>query len=300
MRLISFADPAGAPRLGIVIDGRVFAANALSEHAPSDMAGLLAAPEPLVAELASAAASAAASSDPSSGVPLDAVRLLAPVPAPGKIVAIGRNYADHAAEEGTAAPAAPLVFAKFPSSVVGSGAEVRWDPALTAQVDYEAELGVVIGRRASRVAESEALDYVLGYTCLNDVTARDLQFGDGQWVRGKSLDTFCPMGPWLVTPDELGDPGDLRITCTVNGAVVQDDRTSSMFHGVARIISHCSQAFTLLPGDVIATGTPAGVGIFRKPPLLLGDGDVMVVSIEGIGDLVNTCRFTPAQEVTRE
>jgi 2-keto-4-pentenoate hydratase/2-oxohepta-3-ene-1,7-dioic acid hydratase in catechol pathway len=128
------------------------------------------------------------------------------------------------------------------------------------------------------------------------VTARDIQFADGQWVRGKSLDTFCPMGPVIVTADEMPDPGDLRITCTVNGETLQDDRTSAMFFGVRTLISHCSQAFTLEPGDVIATGTPAGVGIFRRPPRLLRDGDVVTVAVEGIGELTNTCRTEPAQE----
>jgi 2-keto-4-pentenoate hydratase/2-oxohepta-3-ene-1,7-dioic acid hydratase in catechol pathway len=294
VRLISFEGPTGSPRLGVLQGDRMLPTDGLFADAPADMAGLLAAVPGTLEALAASVASA----PPSAWARLDDVRLLAPVPAPGKIVAIGRNYADHAAEEGAVAPTAPLIFAKFPSSVVGPGADVRWDPSFTSQVDYEAELAVVIGHRASHVAEEDAMDYVLGYTCLNDVTARDIQFGDGQWVRGKSLDTFCPMGPSLVTADELADPGDLRITCAVNGVTVQEDRTSSMFHGVAKLISHCSRAFTLLPGDVIATGTPAGVGIFRTPPLLLGDGDVMVVSIEDIGDLVNTCRFERPSEVT--
>src|SRR5207249_7322258 len=182
--------------------------------------------------------------------------LLAPLPRPGKVVAIGRNYQDHAAEEGLEPPPAPLMFAKFASSVVGPGADVRWDPSLTSQVDYEAELAVIVGRRARRVAAGDALEYVFGYTCLNDVSARDLQFGDGQWTRGKSLDTFCPVGPVLVTADEIPHPDDLALSCTVNGETLQSARTSEMFSGVARIISHCSQAFTLEPGDVIATGTP--------------------------------------------
>ena len=186
------------------------------------------------------------------------------------------------------------MFSKWPSSVVGHRAEVRWDPALTAQVDYEAELAVVIGRTARRVSESAALDYVLGYTCLNDVSARDLQFGDGQWVRGKSLDTFCPMGPVLVTADEIPDPQTLDIACRVNGERVQSANTRQMYFGVAAIISYCSQSFSLEPGDVIATGTPGGVGIFRDPPVLLGDGDEVVVEIERIGRLVNTCRYEPA------
>jgi 2-keto-4-pentenoate hydratase/2-oxohepta-3-ene-1,7-dioic acid hydratase in catechol pathway len=217
--------------------------------------------------------------------------LLAPVPRPGKIVAIGRNYRDHATEEGVEPPAAPLIFAKWPSSVVGHGAEVCWDPNLTQRVDYEAELAVVIGQTARGVDVDEALDHVLGYTCLNDVSARDLQFGDGQWVRGKSLDTFCPMGPALVTADEIGDPQDLAISCSVDGERVQDARTSDMYFGVAEIISYCSMSFTLQPGDVIATGTPGGVGAFRDPPRYLGDGDRMTVEIERIGRLENVCRF---------
>ena len=222
------------------------------------------------------------------------VEILAPVPRPGKIVAIGRNYREHATEEGLEPPAAPLVFAKWPTSVVGPGAEIRWDPALTTQVDYEAELAVVIGRRARRIEPVDALAHVFGYTCLNDVSARDLQFGDGQWVRGKSLDTFCPMGPVLVTADEIGDPQDLAISCTVGDERLQEARTSAMYFGIAEIISYCSQSFTLEPGDVIATGTPGGVGVFRKPPRFLADGDRVVVEIERIGRLENVCRHEPA------
>jgi 2-keto-4-pentenoate hydratase/2-oxohepta-3-ene-1,7-dioic acid hydratase in catechol pathway len=224
------------------------------------------------------------------GRPLDGVELLAPVPRPGKIVAIGRNYREHATEEGVDPPAAPLMFAKWPSSVIGPGADIRWDPALTIQVDYEAELAVVIGRQARRIDVADALDHVLGYTCLNDVSARDLQFGDGQWTRGKSLDTFCPMGPVLVTADEIRDPQDLAISCTVGGERLQDARTSAMYFGIAEIISYCSRSFTLEPGDIIATGTPGGVGVFRDPPRFLADGDRIVVEIEGIGRLENICR----------
>src|SRR6476469_1925810 len=203
--------------------------------------------------------SVAAASIAERGTPLAEADLLAPLPRPGKVVAIGRNYRDHAAEEGVEPPPAPLMFAKWPSSVVGPGAEIRWDPELTGQVDYEAALAVVIGRRARRIDAAEAFEHVLGYTCLNDVSARDLQFGDGQWTRGKSLDTFCPMGPVLVTTDALPDPQALAITCRVDGAVVQQATTAAMFFGVAAIIEHCSAAFTLEPGDVIATGTPGGV-----------------------------------------
>ena len=294
MRLITHLTPGGEGVLAVVAGERAMDAADLVPGGAATIEGLLLAGEAGLAALRVAA-------DPSriaaEGRPLANLHLLAPVPRPGKVVAIGRNYPDHTAEEGAVPPASPLVFAKFPSSVVGPGADIRWDPALTAQVDYEAELAVVIGRHARNVTEDDALGHVLGYTCLNDVSARDLQFADGQWVRGKSLDTFCPMGPAIVTADELPEPGDLRIACFVNGETLQDDRTSAMFFGVRRIISHCSRAFTLEPGDVIATGTPGGVGIFRNPPRLLGDGDLVTVAIEGIGELVNTCRTHPAMEV---
>jgi 2-keto-4-pentenoate hydratase/2-oxohepta-3-ene-1,7-dioic acid hydratase in catechol pathway len=288
MRLISYRDDAAGEALGVVAGDRWAPAPTLLPGGPATMAELLAGGS---ATLDSLRAVATAARIAGEGRSLDDVELLAPVPRPGKIVAIGRNYREHIDEEGAAPPAAPLVFSKWPSSVIGHGAEIRWDPALTAQVDYEAELAVVIGRTARRVSETEALDHVLGYTCLNDVSARDLQFGDVQWARGKSLDTFCPMGPALVTADEIGDPQALDISCTVDGETRQRSNTSQMYFGVAAIIAYCSQSFSLEPGDVIATGTPGGVGIFRDPPVLLGDGDVVAVEIERIGRLVNTCRF---------
>jgi 2-keto-4-pentenoate hydratase/2-oxohepta-3-ene-1,7-dioic acid hydratase in catechol pathway len=161
---------------------------------------------------------------------------------------------------------------------------------LTAEVDYEAELAVVIGRRARNVPIDEALDHVLGYSCLNDVSARDLQVSDGQWTRAKSLDTFCPIGPWVVTADAIPDPGALRVRCRVNGEQRQDASTAELVHGVAELIAYCSRSFTLEPGDVIATGTPGGVGAFREPPLFLADGDTVEVEIERVGILTNRCR----------
>jgi len=225
----------------------------------------------------------------SSARPIASLRLLAPV-RPAKIIAVGRNYREHAAEEAAALPSAPLLFAKFPSSVVGDGATITWSAALTAEVDYEAELAVVIGRRARDVDLDRALDYVLGYSCLNDVSARDLQVSDGQWTRAKSLDTFCPMGPWLVTVDEVPDLGALRVQCRVNGEPRQDASTAELVHGVAELISYCSRSFTLEPGDVIATGTPGGVGAFRDPPVFLADGDTVEVEIDRVGTLTNRCR----------
>jgi 2-keto-4-pentenoate hydratase/2-oxohepta-3-ene-1,7-dioic acid hydratase in catechol pathway len=224
--------------------------------------------------------------------PLAALRLVSPV-RPGKIVAVGRNYREHAGEESAEVPEAPLLFAKFPSSVVGDGATVAWSSALTGQVDYEAELAVIIGRRARQVTPREALRHVLGYTCLNDVSARDLQASDGQWTRAKSLDTFCPIGPWVVTADEIPDPGALRVQCRVNGELRQDASTASLVHRVADLIAYCSRSFTLEAGDVIATGTPGGVGAFRDPPVFLADGDTVEVEIERIGILRNRCRGLP-------
>ncbi|MFI5262567.1 MAG: fumarylacetoacetate hydrolase family protein [Candidatus Limnocylindrales bacterium] len=292
MRLISYRSP-GGPRLAVLVGERALPAADLDAGGVTTMGELLAGGEPALAALR--AASRAVAAEParlaSMGRPLADLRLAAPVPRPGKVVAIGRNYADHAAEGGAAPPSAPLIFAKWPSSVIGSGDEIRWDPALTAQVDYEAELAVVIGRSARRVADADAMAHVLGYTCLDDVSARDLQFGDRQWVRGKSLDTFCPMGPVLVTLDEFVDPDDLAVSCRVNGEMVQAGRTSHMIFNVRQLVSYCSQAFTLEPGDVIATGTPAGVGVYRDPPRFLADGDEVRVAIEGIGELVNVCHI---------
>ena len=290
MRLASLR-VSGDEVLAIVTGDRWLAVSDLVTGGARTMADLIAAGAPAVESLRGAVDPAAIAA---RGRPLVDAELLAPVPRPGKIVAIGRNYREHAIEEGVEPPPAPLIFAKWPTAVVGTGADIRWDPALTAQVDYEAELAVVIGRRARRIDPADALAHVFGYTCLNDVSARDIQFGDGQWVRGKSLDTFCPMGPVLVTADEIGDPQDLAISCTVGDERVQEARTSAMYFGIAEIISYCSRSFTLEPGDVIATGTPGGVGVFRDPPRFLADGDRVVVEIERIGRLENVCRHDPA------
>jgi 2-keto-4-pentenoate hydratase/2-oxohepta-3-ene-1,7-dioic acid hydratase in catechol pathway len=196
------------------------------------------------------------------------------------------NYADHAREEGLDIPTEPLLFAKWPSAVIGPG-EAILVPSMSRQVDYEAELGVVIGKRGKRIPRDEALGHVEGYLCVNDVTARDLQDGDGQWTRSKSLDTFCPTGPVLVPRAEVDDPQSLSITCRVNGAVVQSSSTSEMVFGVAELIEHISRGVTLERGDLIATGTPGGIGASRKPPLFLRPGDEVTVEIEGVGTLVN-------------
>lgn len=208
---------------------------------------------------------------------------------PSKILAIGRNYFEHAAEGGSAPPAAPLVFNKLPNSLSAHEAPILL-PNISDAVDYEAELAVVIGRRAKGVGEADALDYVFGYTLINDVTARDLQRGDGQWVRGKSLDTFAPLGPFITTRDEVADVHALKIEGRLNGELMQSSNTSKLIFKVPYLVSYISQGITLEAGDVIATGTPEGVGFFRKPPVLLKDGDVFEVSVERLGTLRNTVK----------
>jgi 2,4-didehydro-3-deoxy-L-rhamnonate hydrolase len=205
---------------------------------------------------------------------------------PGKIVCVGLNYHDHAEEGGQDLPKAPLLFAKWSNTLIGDGEPIVL-PAESTQVDYEAELGVVIGTTAKHVSERDALDVVEGYVCVNDVTARDLQFGDGQWTRGKSPDTFCPVGPRLVPREEIDDPQALAIRCVLNGQTMQDSSTAQMIFSVAEIIAYVTRVITLEPGDLIATGTPAGVGVFRDPPVLLQDGDEVSVEIEGLGTLTN-------------
>lgn len=206
---------------------------------------------------------------------------------PGKVVAIGLNYLDHVRETGMEPPSHPLVFAKFPSSVVGHEDDIVVDRALTERVDWEVELAAIIGRPATRVPDRQALDHVFGYTVGNDVSARDVQFADVQWVRGKSFDTFCPLGPAVVTADEIGDPQALGLRTRVNGEVVQDSNTSEMVFNVAELVSFCSRSFTLEPGDVILTGTPWGCGEFMSPRRSLQDGDVVECEIDGIGVLRN-------------
>lgn len=222
---------------------------------------------------------------PGEEVPSSAA-LLAPF-APGKIVAIGLNYMDHIRETGMDAPERPVVFAKFPSSVTGPEHSVVLDPALSARVDWEVELGVIIGRRARNVRAEDALAFVLGYTVANDLSARDVQFSDGQWVRGKSFDGFCPIGPWIVTADEIEDPQNLGLRTRVNGETVQNSSTAEMVFGVRDLIGFCSRSFTLEPGDVLLTGTPWGVGEFMTPRRSLAPGDVVECEIDRIGVLRN-------------
>jgi 5-carboxymethyl-2-hydroxymuconate isomerase len=216
----------------------------------------------------------------------ESLEFVAPV-RPGKIIAVGLNYLDHIRETGQDRPARPLLFSVLPSSVIGPGEAIRFDPALTERVDWEVELAVVVGRRLKGADRTEALAGVFGYTVANDVSARDLQQSDGQWTRAKGMDTFCPLGPVVVTADEIGDAQGLGLTTWVNGAVMQQSSTKEMVFDVAEILSFASTYFTLEPGDVILTGTPHGCGEFMTPRRSLRDGDIVEVEVEGIGVLRN-------------
>ena len=216
----------------------------------------------------------------------DDVRIEAPVPRPGKIICIGLNYRDHVEESGAEIPKAPLIFSKFVTCVAAAGGPIVL-PIGSEQVDYEAELAVVIGRTVKNVSVDDAMKYVFGYTNFNDVSARDMQFADGQWQRGKSCDTFAPFGEFVATKDEIADPHELRIQFRLNGKTLQDSNTRELIFRIPELIEYLSRTITLEPGDIIATGTPPGVGFARKPPVFLQDGDVCEVEIEGLGVLSN-------------
>jgi len=219
-------------------------------------------------------------------VPLPSARLRAPIARPPKITCVGLNYADHARESGQEPPPAPIFFLKSHNTICGPGDPIKLPPNST-QVDYEAEFAVVLGRRGSHIPENEAHKFIAGYTVLHDVSARDMQFADKQWYRGKSCDTFAPTGPWIVTPDEIPDPDNLRISLSLNGETLQDSNTSNLIFKVPFLISYLSQSITWEVGDLISTGTPPGVGFARKPQVFLKPGDCVSVTVEGIGTLTN-------------
>ena len=218
---------------------------------------------------------------------------------PSKIICAGLNYRPHADEAQMVIPEQPLLFAKWPNALIPDGEPIVL-PAFAKEVDYEAELAVVIGKRMRSVSADRALEFVHGYTCLNDVSARDVQFADGQWTRGKSFDTFCPVGPGVVPAEEVPDPQDLRVRCLLNDEVVQDDSTANMIFSVAELISYASQSTQLEAGDIIATGTPAGVALGQADPRWLQEGDTVVVEVEGVGILRNPVLRESAPEDSDE
>lgn len=216
----------------------------------------------------------------------ESVRITAPIPMPGKIICVGLNYRNHAIESKMEIPKSPVIFSKFSTCIIGSN-EAVIIPRNSKQVDFEAELAVVIGKKAKNVTKADAMNYVFGYANFNDVSARDFQFADGQWQRGKSCDTFAPFGEFIVTKDEIENPHKLQIQFRLNGTVLQNSSTEELIFTIPELIEFLSQSITLEPGDIIATGTPPGVGFARNPPIFLKDGDVMTVEIEGLGTLTN-------------
>ncbi len=295
MRLVSY-DVQGSTRLGVVSGDTVASLTEIAQRFGVDpslfssMSHFLSQGHPAME--AAREVHQRAVKDWSEWVPLKNLRLLCPVPSPGKVVAIGLNYKDHAEEARLPIPREPLFFSKFTTSINGPFDPV-FIPRSDPEIDYEAELAVVIGRTAKHVTADDAYDYVAGYMVLNDVTARKWQFSDKQWTRGKSCDTFCPAGPRLTTRDEILDPHRLRIIARVNARIVQDSDTSNMIFSVPKLIEHITESITLEPGDIIATGTPAGVGVFNKPPSFLRPGDVIEVKIDGLGSIRNTMQAEP-------
>jgi 2-keto-4-pentenoate hydratase/2-oxohepta-3-ene-1,7-dioic acid hydratase in catechol pathway len=282
MRLLTY-DREGEARLGLLLNERVVdVAEASGGALPGEMLGFI--------EMGEAALEGARKLPLAGGKPLSQVRLLAPIPRPARnIVCVGLNYAEHAAESRVTQglPEHPVYFTKPPSTVIGPEAAIPWHGHVSRRIDWEVELVAVIGRCGRDIPEERALDYVFGYTVGNDVTARDLQARHQQWYKGKGLDGFCPLGPWIVTADEIPNPQDLRLQLRVNGEAKQDARTDDMIFGVAKLVSVWSQGMTLEPGDLLMTGTPSGVGFARQPPEYLQPGDVVEAEIDAIGLLRN-------------
>ena len=285
MKLCTFFH-AGAARVGVVIDNAVVDLSLAAPELPREMVALLGAGPSALARATAAATSAAART------PLASVKLASPILRPPKFLAIGLNYADHIAESKAETPKIPVVFTKQPTCVAGPHDAVHL-PRASAALDYEGELGFVIGRRCRHVPRARAHEVIAGYVVANDVSVRDWQLRVGQWTMGKSFDTHGPLGPWLTTADEI-DPSGLRLRTWVNGELRQDSNTKHLIFDCAALVEHLSTAFTLEPGDVVATGTPGGVGIAMKPPRLLQAGDVVRVEIEGLGALDNEVVPEPA------
>jgi 2-keto-4-pentenoate hydratase/2-oxohepta-3-ene-1,7-dioic acid hydratase in catechol pathway len=277
MKYLVYSHNGGAPQAGVLINDHVISI------AGCGYSSLL----PVIADgpAAKATIERHLAAHP-GGIPLADVKLHAPIPNPPKLFMIGLNYRDHAIESGMAIPTTPTVFSKFNNSIIGPGDTVVL-PKATAQPDYEAEFAFVIGKTAKHVKGADWKEYVFGYTVINDVSARDLQLATPQWLMGKSCDTFCPMGPVLVTADEIADPHNLQIKLTLSGEVLQDSNTKELIFDIPALIEHITQVITLEPGDIISTGTPPGVGFARKPPRYLREGDHCIVSVEGIGELHN-------------
>lgn len=280
MKLVTFVYN-GSTRIGALVGAdRVVDFSQADPSLPGDMIGLLQGGDAALAAAQKAIAGAAQT------LALADVKLLAPVPHPDKIICIGLNYSDHAAETGQPIPKFPIVFSKYSNTVIATGENIVL-PRVSNEVDYEAELGFVIGKTARHVSAANALEYIAGYMPINDVSARDYQTRISQWTMGKTFDTFAPMGPALVTSDEVGDPGNLAINLTINGETLQNSNTNKLIFGVPQLVEALTEVMTLQPGDVVSTGTPPGVGMARNPKRYMRPGDVVNITIEKLGTLSN-------------
>lgn len=274
--------------IGVVKENKVVNLNQLLEENSLTMLELTQRGLGFIKEIEGKLAGVNSAATPGLVEKLDDVVLKAPLSNPGKVVCVGLNYMDHCREQKVEPPKSPLIFSKWPSCIVGPEENIIL-PEESDQVDYEAELGVIIGKTGKHISEANVFDHIFGYVVANDVSARDVQFSDGQWIRGKSYDTFTPCGPYLVTADEVKDPHQLSIRCTVNGEVLQDSNTNEMIFNINEVVAYLSKGFTFEAGDLLLTGTPDGVGVFRDPKIFLHDGDEVVIEIEGLGTLKNTC-----------
>lgn len=286
MRIVRWTEPGSVPRFGLLLDGMVADAGTAEELGLPAGSGV----EAILGKGLAALLDLEARAVVRTRRPVESVRILAPLVRPSKIVCIGLNYRAHAAEQDKEPPAVPRIFLKAPSALIGPGDDIV-PPSFAEHVDHEVELAVVMGKRAKGVKARQAMAHVGGYTILNDVTDRKIQRDDVQFTRGKSFDTFCPVGPALVTKDSLPDPGHLPVRLSVDGEVRQDGNTSDLVHSIGALIEFITAGITLEPGDVVATGTPAGVGEWRRPPVFLKDGQTVRCEIEGIGVLENTVRM---------
>jgi 2-keto-4-pentenoate hydratase/2-oxohepta-3-ene-1,7-dioic acid hydratase in catechol pathway len=286
MRFAHVTSAASAdPRLALLRDGEALPIAPLFDGAPDDLQDLIAGGDELLARVRDAADASA------DWMPADGLGFASAVSRPPVVLAVGLNYAAHSSELGLKADKAPTVFVLWPGSLTGHDATTSWPRTLSESVDYEAELGVIIGAPARDVGEADALSHVWGYTVVNDITARDIQFSEAQWSRCKSFDGFTPTGPVVVTADEIADPQDLHIWAVVDGETVQDATTGQMIRSVATLISHLSTSATLLPGTLISTGSPGGAGYSRDPQIFLRDRSTVTVGIDGIGELTTHCRI---------
>ena len=275
MRIVTFQQSGKTPEPGVVIDSKVVS---LARAGYPDVISLIAAGD--------AGLKAARGAKASDGIDLSAVKLLAPIPRPSKLICVGLNYRDHAIESKMEIPKVPTIFNKFASAVIGPGDDIVL-PKNSERPDYEAEFAFVVGRGGRHISENNWRDHMFGYTIVNDVSARDYQMATTQWLMGKTFDTFAPMGPWIVTDDEIKDPHALDIKMTINGEVLQNSNTRELIFNIPALLSYISGVCTLEPGDIVSTGTPAGVGLGFKPPRWLKPGEECVITVQGIGELRN-------------